>query len=72
LDHMTTQPDPTAASAVGDNRATHAPWLPLIVIVLAQLQMAVNVSALPVSLGTEAGPADRDDRSSPDLDGRGV
>jgi MFS family permease len=28
-----------------------APWFPLIVIVLAQLQMAINVSALPVSLG---------------------
>jgi MFS family permease len=51
MDHMTTQPDPTAASAVGDKRAARAPWLPLIVIVLAQLQMAINVSALPVSLG---------------------
>jgi len=40
-----------AASGVGDERTTRAPWLPLIVIVLAQLQMAVNVSALPVSLG---------------------
>ena len=28
-----------------------APWLPLIVILLAQLQMAMNISALPVSLG---------------------
>src|SRR5215468_1856604 len=28
-----------------------APWLPLIVIVLAQLQMAISVNALPVSLG---------------------
>ncbi len=28
-----------------------APWLPLIVIVLAQLQMAISVFALPVSLG---------------------
>jgi MFS family permease len=28
-----------------------APWLPLIVIVLAQLQMAINVNVLPVSLG---------------------
>ena len=28
-----------------------APWLPLVVIVLAQLQMAINISALPVSLG---------------------
>src|SRR5215469_14017347 len=51
MDHMTTPPDLTADSAVGDKRATQAPWLPLIVIVLAQLQMAINVSALPVSLG---------------------
>src|SRR5262245_19249300 len=51
MDHMTTPPDLTADSAVGDERATRAPWLPLIVIVLAQLQMAINVSALPVSLG---------------------
>jgi hypothetical protein len=28
-----------------------APWLPLVVIVLAQLQMAIDISALPVSLG---------------------
>jgi MFS family permease len=34
-----------------DERASQAPWLPLIVIVLAQLQMAINISALPVSLG---------------------
>ncbi len=47
---MTTQPDPTV-SAVADGRATRAPWLPLIVIVLAQLQMAMNISVLPVSLG---------------------
>ena len=40
-----------ANSAVGLQRTTYAPWLPLIVIVLAQLQMAINVSALPVSLG---------------------
>src|SRR5262245_40832332 len=51
MDHMTTPPDLTADSAVGDERATQAPWLPLIIIVLAQLQMAINVSALPVSLG---------------------
>src|SRR5215510_5351881 len=51
MDHMTTPPDLTADSAVGDERATRAPWFPLIVIVLAQLQMAINVSALPVSLG---------------------
>ena len=34
-----------------DRRTTQAPWLPLIIIVLAQLQMAMNISALPVSLG---------------------
>jgi hypothetical protein len=48
---MPRQPDLAADSAVGDQRATHAPWLALIVIVLAQLQMAINVSVLPVSLG---------------------
>src|SRR5262245_60763585 len=48
---MTTQPDPTAASAVGVVRATRSSWLPLIIIVLAQLQMAMNISVLPVSLG---------------------
>jgi MFS family permease len=31
--------------------AGRTPWLPLVIIVLAQLQMAINVSALPVSLG---------------------
>jgi MFS family permease len=48
---MTTRPDPTTAAAVGDNRGTKSPWLPLVVIVLAQLQMAMNISVLPVSLG---------------------
>jgi predicted MFS family arabinose efflux permease len=51
MDHMTTQPDPNAAAVVADKRCSRAPWFPLIVIVLAQLQMAINVSALPVSLG---------------------
>src|SRR5262249_35366599 len=32
-------------------RASRAPWLPLVIIVLAQLQMAINVTVLPVSLG---------------------
>src|SRR5262245_24550889 len=41
----------TGDSAAGDERAAYAPWLPLIVIVLAQLQLAINISALPVSLG---------------------
>jgi MFS family permease len=40
-----------ADPGVGQDRAVPAPWLPLIIIVLAQLQMAINVSALPVSLG---------------------
>lgn len=44
-------PDRTAGSDIADETAGKAPWLPLIVIVLAQLQMAVNVLALPVSLG---------------------
>ncbi len=48
---MTTRPDPAFASAVGDHRGTKSPWLPLVVIVLAQLQMAMNISVLPVSLG---------------------
>src|SRR5262245_16048729 len=48
---MPRQPDPAADSGVGDQHATQAPWLPLIVIVLAQLQMAINISVLPVSLG---------------------
>jgi MFS family permease len=51
LDRMTTPPGLPADSAAGDTRATQAPWLPLIIIVLAQLQMAINISALPVSLG---------------------
>lgn len=46
---MTPTPDATAIDP--DLDAGRAPWLALIVIVLAQLQMAINVSALPVSLG---------------------
>lgn len=46
-----TQPDPTATSTLEDGRCSRAPWFPLIVIVLAQLQMATGVNALPVSLG---------------------
>src|SRR5262245_11671275 len=38
-------------SAVGHRGAVHAPWLALIIIVLAQLQMAINIGVLPVSLG---------------------
>ena len=31
--------------------AGRAPWLPLVIIVIAQLQMGININALPVSLG---------------------
>jgi MFS family permease len=34
-----------------EGAAVRAPWLPLVVVVLAQLQMAINISVLPVSLG---------------------
>src|SRR5215468_2572718 len=34
-----------------EQHAARAQWLPLVIIVLAQLQMAINVSVLPVSLG---------------------
>ncbi|MCL2543552.1 MAG: MFS transporter [Nocardioidaceae bacterium] len=32
-------------------RDVRAPWFPLVIVVLAQLQMAVNLNVLPVSLG---------------------
>jgi hypothetical protein len=57
-DHMTTPPDPPAASANEENSATQAPWLPLVIIVLAQLQMGINLNALPVSLGPIADDLD--------------
>lgn len=41
---MTTPPEPSRVSPA-------APWLPLVVVVLAQLQMSINLSVLPVSLG---------------------
>src|SRR5262245_66466684 len=47
----TARPDPAADSVVGDQRAGQARWFPLVIIVLAQLQMAINLSVLPVSLG---------------------
>jgi len=40
-----------ADSAAGGQRVPRGFWLPLVVIVLAQLQMAINVTVLPVSLG---------------------
>lgn len=46
-----TTPDLPADPPLGDTRAARAPWLSLVIIVLAQLQMAINISALPVSLG---------------------
>jgi MFS family permease len=48
---MTTEPDPARGEAAGVGGGSTAPWFSLIVIVLAQLQMATNVSVLPVSLG---------------------
>jgi MFS family permease len=44
---MTTQ----SVSTTSAKAAEHASWLPLIIVVLAQLQMGFNVNALPVSLG---------------------
>ncbi len=41
----------TSPSSKSPSVAAAAPWLPLLVIVLAQLQMGINVNALPVSLG---------------------
>lgn len=41
---------PQAASPVQAESGI-APWLPLIIIVIAQIQMAFNVNALPVSIG---------------------
>lgn len=40
----------TAATSDGATHAT-ASWLPLVIIVLAQLQMGFSISALPVSIG---------------------
>jgi len=43
---MTTKPASSSSTA-----ALSASWLPLIIIVLAQLQMGFNINALPVSIG---------------------
>jgi MFS family permease len=48
---MTRPPELSGEPTTDDDGAARAPWLPLVVIVLAQLQMAINISALPVSLG---------------------
>ena len=44
---MTTKSDSTTNLGA----AVHASWLPLVIIVLAQLQMVFNINALPVSIG---------------------
>src|SRR5215831_21028830 len=35
----------------GGDGGGRVPWFPLLIVVLAQLQLAINISALPVSLG---------------------
>jgi MFS family permease len=40
-----------SSSAAGTSALVAASWLPLVIIVLAQLQMGFNVSAVPVSIG---------------------
>jgi MFS family permease len=49
MNTMTTEPLPTEITGVQD--VERAPWLPLIVIVLAQIQMSFNINALPVLVG---------------------
>ena len=44
---MATKATSTAVSGTG----ARVSWLPLLIIVLAQLQMGININALPVSLG---------------------
>ncbi len=44
---MTSKVSPTPAA----RGVIAASWLPLVIIVLAQLQMGININALPVSLG---------------------
>jgi predicted MFS family arabinose efflux permease len=48
------KPDSISTTASNSEHAAHtaaASWLPLIIIVLAQLQMSFNINALPVSIG---------------------
>ena len=40
-----------AAAAATEAEAAQAVWLPLVVIILAQIQLSFNVNALPVSIG---------------------
>lgn len=51
---MTTQ----SSSSTKQQALEAASWLPLIIIVLAQLQMAFNINALPVSIGPIAADLD--------------
>ena len=46
---MATKSSPSSAGAPA--AALQASWLPLIIIVIAQIQMAFNVNAIPVSIG---------------------
>ena len=38
-------------ATTSDETSQNSPWVPLIIILLAQIQMAFNVNALPVSIG---------------------
>ncbi|MGH1562164.1 MFS transporter [Mumia sp. DW29H23] len=48
---MTTPTDPPATATTAQAPVRRSPWLPLIIVVMAQLQMGINISVLPVSLG---------------------
>ena len=48
---MSTNSLSTTAATSEDATNTAASWLPLVIIVLAQLQMGFSISALPVSIG---------------------
>ena len=48
---MTTNSVSTTAATSEDATNTAVSWLPLIILVLAQLQMGFNINALPVSIG---------------------
>lgn len=39
------------STAVNHKTVYTASWLPLVIILLAQIQMAFNVNAIPVSIG---------------------
>src|SRR3954465_12047193 len=44
-------PSPVSQAPAVEDDAAPGIWLPLIVIVLAQIQMSFNINALPVSVG---------------------